>query len=292
MRDAPRRDKIRNVSDLLDTAALQLARVQRTNPVVRIRRSEINAAKYNPRFIVGPNAKRLGEGLKRFGLVSTLTWNKRSGVLVGGHQRLEQIDRDEKYSDGCGRDYLLDVSQVDLDEKEERELNVLLNNRDAQGEFDDDALAALIRDQDIGFDLQAAGFEGMSLQVMFDNPANDAHFALSEQNQETQDVARAAVEMVQRRAREAEEAKAARAAARTPEQEAERIDGIKAKKMLAKERLAAKDNHQFVALVTFADQTEQTLFVERVGADPAQIYVDGYLVLAALGITPPAADES
>ena len=82
--------------------------------------------------------KRLKDGLQKHGLVSTLTWNERTGNLVGDHQILEQLDSLER-----NKNYSLDVCVIDVDEKEEAILNVHLNNPSMQGDWDLDKLAEM-----------------------------------------------------------------------------------------------------------------------------------------------------
>ena len=88
-----------------------------------INRRNIKNADYNPRYMGEKEKKKLRAALKENGLVSALTWNKRTGNLVGGHQRLEQLDALEKSDD-----YDLTVCVIDVDEKQEAKLNVQLNN--------------------------------------------------------------------------------------------------------------------------------------------------------------------
>lgn len=106
--------------------------------------------------------KRLKKNIARHGLVSALTWNKRTGNLVGGHQRLEQLDALEK-----SQDYELTVCVVDVDEREEAALNVQLNNPSMQGEWDLDKLANISEefDLDLSDDL---GFTDSDIDFMFD----------------------------------------------------------------------------------------------------------------------------
>src|SRR5579871_292198 len=96
-----------------------------------VHRSVLKNAPYNPRHITERGKAKLKETLKRVGLVQPLVWNRRSGNLVGGHQRLKQLDALEGKSD-----YSLTVAVVDVDDKRERELNVLLNNTDVGGEWE------------------------------------------------------------------------------------------------------------------------------------------------------------
>ena len=69
-----------------------------------IKRSDIKNAPYNPRIMDESAKKRLRKNIAKHGLVAALTWNKRTGNLVGGHQRLEQLDGLEKNKDYECRD--------------------------------------------------------------------------------------------------------------------------------------------------------------------------------------------
>ena len=126
-----------------------------------IHRREIHGATYNPRFI-DENAKaRLVKGLKKHGLVETLVWNRRSGVLVGGHQRLAALDALEGTDD-----YELTVAVIDVDDREEKALNVQLNNPSMQGEWDLDRLAAM--STEFGLDMeQDLGFTEFDVSTLF-----------------------------------------------------------------------------------------------------------------------------
>ena len=126
-----------------------------------ISRADIKNADYNPR-IMDKNAKqRLKKIIREHGLVSAITWNKRTGNLVGGHQRLEQLDSLEKSAD-----YELTVCVVDVDEAEEAKLNVILNNPSVQGEWDIERLAQMTEDFDIT--LKDMGFTDYDIDFMFD----------------------------------------------------------------------------------------------------------------------------
>lgn len=127
-----------------------------------ISRDMIKNAPYNPRIMDEKAKKRLRQNIAKHGLVSSLTWNKRTGNLVGGHQRLEQLDALEK-----SKDYDLTVCVVDVDEREEATLNVQLNNPSMQGEWDLDKLAMMSEE----FDLDLAddmGFTESDIDFMFE----------------------------------------------------------------------------------------------------------------------------
>lgn len=127
-----------------------------------IHRSQIQNAPYNPRIMDDGAKKRLKKNIAKHGLVAALTWNKRTGNLVGGHQRLEQLDALEK-----NKDYELTVCVVDVDEREEAALNVQLNNPSMQGEWDLDKLAMMSEefDLDLSTDL---GFTDSDIDFMFE----------------------------------------------------------------------------------------------------------------------------
>lgn len=127
-----------------------------------INRSDIKNAPYNPRIMDEKAKKRLKENIAKHGLVAALTWNKRTGNLVGGHQRLEQLDSLER-----NKDYELTVCVVDVDEREEAALNVQLNNPSMQGEWDLDKLAMMSEEFDL--DLKDdMGFTETDIDFMFE----------------------------------------------------------------------------------------------------------------------------
>lgn len=127
-----------------------------------ISRSDIKNAPYNPRIMDESSKKRLRENIAKHGLVAALTWNKRTGNLVGGHQRLEQLDALEK-----SKDYDLTVCVVDVDEREEAALNVQLNNPSMQGEWDLDKLAFM--SEEFQLDLKDdLGFTETDIDFMFE----------------------------------------------------------------------------------------------------------------------------
>lgn len=114
-------------------------------------RSLIKNAPYNPRLIDDDARKRLQRELKAGGLVEAAVWNKRTGNLVGGHQRLTILDDLHE-----GKPYSVPVDVIDCDEKEEKRLNVALNSPDMQGRYDGERFNELVldlRQQDPGFDV-------------------------------------------------------------------------------------------------------------------------------------------
>jgi len=122
-----------------------------------IHRRDIKNAPYNPRKISDKAFKALKKNLSKRGLMSTLTWNERSGNLVSGHQRLFAIDQLEGTED-----YSLTVSVCNLSEKEEMEQNIFFNSTTVQGEFDFDLLADILPD----IDFMAAGLSEQDMAII------------------------------------------------------------------------------------------------------------------------------
>lgn len=126
-----------------------------------VHRSQLKNAAYNPRVMDKGAMKRLKEGLRKHGLVQPIIWNKRTGNIVGGHQRVKQLDALEH-----SENYELTVAVIDVDEREEAEINVQLNNTSMQGEWDLDMLADLAVEYDLSFD--DMGFSDTDVDIIFD----------------------------------------------------------------------------------------------------------------------------
>lgn len=101
--------------------------------------AELAAADYNPRTIGKEAMEGLAYSIQRFGCVEPIIVNVREGQnrIVGGHQRHKALT-------AAGVAEALCVT-VDLDDSEERLLNLSLNNPEIQGEFID-SLDAYIED--------------------------------------------------------------------------------------------------------------------------------------------------
>ena len=128
--------------------------------VKKIPRSQIKEASYNPRIIDEDNLKKLTKDIREHGLVTPLVWNKRTGVLVSGHQRLAAMDKIHHK-----KDYEVPVAVIDVDEKEEKQLNVQMNNPSLQGSWDLGALANL---RDNGISFEDMGFDKGDIDFMYD----------------------------------------------------------------------------------------------------------------------------
>ena len=116
--------------------------------------NQINPAPYNPRKNLkpgNPEYERLKRSIDTFGCVEPLVWNKRSGNLVGGHQRFKVLL--------ARGDTEVDVSVVDLPPEKEKALNIALNK--ISGDWDPRKLAQLLDElvQVPGFDVELTGFD-------------------------------------------------------------------------------------------------------------------------------------
>lgn len=127
--------------------------------IEEIHRTQAKNAEYNPRFMPEANRRKLREGLETVGNLAPIIWNRRTGNIVGGHQRVSVFD--DVYQT---QNYRFRVAAVDLDDKQEREANVLLNNPKAQGEFEFEKLGALFK-QDLS--PKAAGFDDGDVFKLF-----------------------------------------------------------------------------------------------------------------------------
>ena len=119
---------------------------------VEISREQLKNAPYNPRKISADAKKRLKKNFKDVGFLGGIVWNKRTGNIVSGHQRASALDALEGKSH-----YKIRVTAIDVYEKTEKEQNVFMNNKEAQGDFDMEQLEELLKEdlnvENMGFDL-------------------------------------------------------------------------------------------------------------------------------------------
>ena len=72
--------------------------------IIKKKIDELKPANYNPRKNLKPGDKeyeKLKKSIKEFGYVEPVIYNKRTGIVVGGHQRLKVL-KDLGYEEiGC-----------------------------------------------------------------------------------------------------------------------------------------------------------------------------------------------
>lgn len=99
--------------------------------IKRIKLADVKPAAYNPRRQLKPGEKEyeaLKASISRWSLVEPLVVNLRTGNLVGGHQRYNVL-LDLGHTEA-------EAAVVDLDEKQEKLLNVALNRIEGQWDYE------------------------------------------------------------------------------------------------------------------------------------------------------------
>lgn len=148
--------------------------------VIKVNRKEIHGAPYNPRTITKDAASKLRKSLRNYGMLSPVVWNKTTGNIVGGHQRLEQMDAILRKDD-----YELTVAVVEMSPEDEVRANIVMNNPSVMGEWDTEKLAEIKIDwPDIDFEKEL-GFDKYDLDMIFaDTKLEGDVFTAFEQQQE------------------------------------------------------------------------------------------------------------
>lgn len=83
--------------------------------IVTLPVSDLHPADYNPRKDLAPGDKqyeKLARSIETFGYVEPIVWNRTTGNIVGGHQRLKVLVQNG-YTE-------VQVVEVELNEQEER----------------------------------------------------------------------------------------------------------------------------------------------------------------------------
>lgn len=135
---------------------------------------DLTPAGYNPRKIGEAADKRLERSMQKYGDLSGIVVNRRSGRIVGGHQRARHItaeatiivseEWEKPNSQGTVAVGYIDVGgerwsyrEVDVDETTEKAMNLAANKHG--GEWDLPKLSEILVDlSDEGYDLDLTGF--------------------------------------------------------------------------------------------------------------------------------------
>ncbi len=206
-----------------------------------LKRSEILPHPKNPRVIDKKAQKNLFDKMGKVGLLQPLIVNKRTGYLLGGHQRLAVMDKHEKYKESTKEnDYELDVAIVDLPEKEELAMLVFLNNPSAQGTWQTELLAEI--NLDFGVSFNEMGFDSLDVDLIFDG---DSRF--SELFADTHEV---------------QETKAS-------------LEEIKAHRKESTERLKEANSAEFYFVVVCKDEKEKRELLKSMNIPAHENYISG-----------------
>ena len=141
--------------------------------------NDLKPASYNPRKITDEKLEMLKKSLTEFGDLSGIVYNRRTGTLIGGHQRLKTFDPSwpitkESTTDDRGTVALgyvetphgrMTYREVDWPEAKEKAANIAANKHG--GEFNDALLKKLIKELKIDdTDMDLIGFDDEELNLL------------------------------------------------------------------------------------------------------------------------------
>ncbi|MBE7413856.1 MAG: DNA modification methylase [Deltaproteobacteria bacterium] len=151
--------------------------------------SDLKPSEHNPRTITKKQLARLKKSIEEFGDLSGIIFNRRTGNIIGGHQRIKVMPPDAEIvredlpeaspagtvSTGtiniCGETFTYREVEWDLDR--ERMANIAANKHG--GDWDDEKLAALLAElsQLPDFDIDIIGFESAEMEALIDMVVED-----------------------------------------------------------------------------------------------------------------------
>lgn len=138
---------------------------------------QLKANEKNPRKISAKKREELRRTMLEYGDLSGVTWNSKTGCLVGGHQRVSQIDGntkiviEKKYSpptrQGTVAEGFIEVEGERFKYREvswdkQKETKAMLAANKVGGEWDRDILSIVMTD--IKFDVLNTGFDAIDLK--------------------------------------------------------------------------------------------------------------------------------
>lgn len=139
--------------------------------------TKLTPADYNPRKDLhsgDPEYEKLKRSLDEFGYLEPIIWNKQTGHVVGGHQRLKVLKVEGYKTAAC--------VVVDFSEEKEKALNIALNK--ISGDWDNDKLGLVIADlQASDFDVSLTGFDDQEISDLLatDEDTKDDDFDVDEE---------------------------------------------------------------------------------------------------------------
>lgn len=243
---------------------MELSKYIKSESVV-LNRSAIHFAGYNPRTISEESKKSLKRGIKKYGLVGGIVVNKATGLtVVSGHQRLAVMDELQKYDTSTGEnDYQIRVDVINVDEKQEKELNILMNNPNAQGQWDYDALRELVPD----IDYKDAGLTEADLNII----GVDFMFQTEEESDITTEL-----EDMMTPVTELKEAEKAERQAQLQMERQAKIDHMKEVKQQVKESAQQQaENMDAYIMLSFDTFAAKAAFCERFGYNRYDKFIKG-----------------
>lgn len=166
------------------------------------------------------------------------------------------MDELQKFPDN---DYYIRVDVIDVNEQQEKELNILMNNPNAQGTWDFDALARIVPD----IDWKDAGLTDADLNMI------GVDYLL--QTEEENSIADALSDMMASVAEQKEADKAAKQLER-----AEKVAHMKEVKQQVKEKAQRQaENMDAYVMLSFDTYEAKAAFCERFGYEPDMKFIKG-----------------
>lgn len=251
---------------------------------VEIDRSSIREASYNPRRIEDEARKTLKRGIKNIGLTGGIVVNATTGnTIVSGHQRIAILDELEKFNPATGEnDYKVRVDLIEVDAKKEKELVVLLNNPNAQGDWDYDKLKKLIPEIDYktagltDADLSMIGVDFLFKTEHESSIASDFDEMMSgvnEKHRQEVEMARAAREELKQAEKEAEE--------QSYEDKTAHMKEVKAQ--VKEQAMTDAANRDAYIVLSFDSQDGLQEFLDYFGFPSSSKFIKGETVMGMLG---------
>lgn len=148
--------------------------------------SDLKPASYNPRSITKGRLEALERSMRKFGDLSGITFNRKTGRLVGGHQRVKHMQsawpivkspaKDKTGTVAVGYidtpDGRWSYREVDWNEEKEKAANIAANAHG--GDFDKALLAPMLKELNLAtFDMKLLGLETKTLDSLLDLPIDE-----------------------------------------------------------------------------------------------------------------------
>lgn len=166
--------------------------------------SQVHQAEYNPRKMSDKAKRALRTSIEEFGEISGIVWNKRTGNLIGGNHRWEQLCdlhggaenlsftriKDTEFlqikANNEFTGYLL--REVDWDMAMEKAANITANSDMLMGEFTNDLQTILAEISDPASDVDEKLFHDLRLnELKFDLKIDDVKFEFEDEKDEVGD---------------------------------------------------------------------------------------------------------
>ncbi len=160
----------------------------------KIRLTDIKPSTYNPRTITNNEYSKLTRSIQDFGLVDPIIINLKNNKIIGGHQRYnvlldEYASNNENFEElnlirlgDIGWAFPTTDLTIESDEHE-KTLNILLNQNNLMGEWDNKKLNTVLQDlNEVDFDLSLTGFEDYEIDLYLDDEYEKFEYTFTEEN--------------------------------------------------------------------------------------------------------------